>query len=226
VTKQPDGVTERERGAWEINETQKRSALAAYDCAEQLFKAKADEQCLITQQFCNERVERLTDELRTERAMKQGCQDRLLSLAAGMKDLTDAPHEDGEDTVDYVLRIFERLTVHVRALVEEVKRCVCTENCADPHHVRRRALLARVGTEPSKRAEQERDWQTQEITALNNSLASANEDVVKLTARNAELVEALRKAKAEGRMEAFAEAWSDATRFAGALSAKSREAAR
>jgi hypothetical protein len=81
ATKQPDRLTERERGAWELycadptlNRRQKMDEwtelhkqtqivhLAMYDRAEKLFKAKADEQCRITQELCNERVKRVEQE--------------------------------------------------------------------------------------------------------------------------------------------------------------------
>jgi hypothetical protein len=40
-----------------------------------------------------------------------------------------------------------RLTARNAELVAEIRRSVCTENCTDPHHVRRRALLARCDAE-------------------------------------------------------------------------------
>jgi len=76
-----DGLTEREREAWQLYHADaiasgwngilewlvltpdsKRSYLAIRDRAEAIFKARADEQCLITQQLCQERVKRAEQE--------------------------------------------------------------------------------------------------------------------------------------------------------------------
>jgi len=185
ATKQPDGMTERELEAWELQQANaeiyhlanyrpwseqslehRERALRFRDRAEQLFKAKSQDQIASLEDFAglvieerdqykatvtqaDERVKRaeeqvkvyldryqgltmerdiarrelvevayqrdgvraevarLTTELDTERAMKHGCQGRLLDLADGMKDLTNMPREEGEDTVAYVLRAFE-----------------------------------------------------------------------------------------------------------------------
>jgi hypothetical protein len=60
---------------------QERDAETLYRCAEQLFKVQADEQCRITQELCNERVERLTEELRTEREAGRAAIEKALALA-------------------------------------------------------------------------------------------------------------------------------------------------
>ena len=51
---------------------QERDAETLYRCAEQLFKAQADEQCRITQELCNERVERLTERIDLRHAVVLG----------------------------------------------------------------------------------------------------------------------------------------------------------
>jgi len=214
ATKQPDGLPEREQEAIEIDlaywgqtsdqhkpdvlrrwftrgiHEEKEGKLRRRDRAERLFKAKADEKCLITQELCNERVKCVEQELNTQRRIVEdwkSAQAAWETLARNRLSEMEKARVEVSQQSDVIARL-------TKALDEAVVQAGL--ECAAKH-----GYLA-----AAEKATKERDWQTQEITAINNSLASAYEDVAKLTKERDELARKLESAKAEGRREAFAEA--------------------
>ena len=205
----PGDMTERERGAWKLYNKVvqlgtmdhwsewKGQYLAIYDAAEKIFAEKG----LITQQLCEERVNKLADDLEEAQRELAGVQRGRGEALAEIAHLRNAL-ADGNDRVKRAERERDSYKQACDGATRSMEAFVCEFGCAlasvqNTGESQLDAVKRVVAV--AKKAQRERDEARAEVARLKDELAH-----VHVFLRSGD---DLAMGKAEGYREAIAEVW-------------------